>query len=99
MVAEQNHSGTPRDLTTSKLNVVPVADDQWGILPRTERATELVAVKEAGGYVRIRREARPGGGRGPQREIVKGHDHAGRLIPLAELWSSGVRLLEAAEVS
>ena len=31
MVAAQNHSGTPRDLT-SKLTVVPVADDQWGIV-------------------------------------------------------------------
>ena len=31
MVAAQNHSGTPRALT-SKLTVVPVADDQWGIV-------------------------------------------------------------------
>jgi predicted acetyltransferase len=32
MVAAQNHSGTPRDLTTSNLIVVPVADDQWGVV-------------------------------------------------------------------
>jgi hypothetical protein len=32
MVAAQNHSGTPRDLTTSNLLAVPVADDQWGII-------------------------------------------------------------------
>src|ERR1035437_746267 len=31
MVAAQNHSGTPRAVT-SKLTVVPVANDQWGIV-------------------------------------------------------------------
>src|SRR5664279_2179115 len=32
MVAAQNHSWTPGDPTTSNLTVVPVANDQWGIV-------------------------------------------------------------------
>ena len=32
MGAAQDHSGTPRAPTTSNLTVVPVADDQWGIV-------------------------------------------------------------------
>ena len=32
MAAAQDRSGTPRDLRSSNITVVPVADDQWGIV-------------------------------------------------------------------
>ena len=60
MVAAQNHSGTPRDLTTSNLIVVPVADDQWGIVAwlwqayRQDLATAVNGLPYADGHYQCR---------------------------------------------